>query len=117
MSTRPEVYVSGVAESALGEVTDQNELAMVADASLTALAEAGLTLADVDGMFVNYLGEAGSVQLAEYLGIEPRYSDSTDLGGAAFEAHVNHAVAASATGAWAARHRSGSTPPAPARWP
>jgi acetyl-CoA acetyltransferase len=107
------VYVSGVAESALGEVTDQNELAMVADAALAALGEAGLTLADVDGLFVNYLGEAGSVQLAEYLGIEPRYSDSTDLGGAAFEAHVNHAVAAIATGAcevaligYASRQRS-----------
>jgi acetyl-CoA acetyltransferase len=107
------VYVSGVAESDLGEVTDQNELAMVADAALTALGEAGLTLADVDGLFVNYLGEAGSVQLAEYLGIEPGYSDSTDLGGAAFEAHVNHAVAAIATGAcevaligYASRQRS-----------
>jgi acetyl-CoA acetyltransferase len=109
----PDVYISGVAESALGEVTDQNELAMVADASLTALGEAGLGLADVDGLFVNYLGEAGSVQLAEYLGIEPRYTDSTDLGGAAFEAHVHHALAAIADGAcevaligYASRQRS-----------
>lgn len=92
------VYIVGAAESALGEVVDESELSMVASASLDALGEAGLTLADVDGLFVNYLGEAGSVQLAEYLGIEPRYSDSTDLGGAAFEAHVHHAVAALAAG-------------------
>jgi acetyl-CoA acetyltransferase len=113
MSASAEVYISGVAESALGEVADQNELAMVADASLTALAEAGLSLADVDGLFVNYLGDAGSVQLAEYLGIQPRYFDSTDLGGAAFEAHVHHALAALAAGAcevaligYASRQRS-----------
>ena len=40
---------------------------------------------DIDGLFVNYMGEEGSVQVAEYLGITPRYSDSTDLGGAAFD--------------------------------
>lgn len=94
----PAVYITGVAESALGEVPDENELSMVAVAALEALGESGLTLSDVDGLFVNYLGEAGSVQLAEYLGIEPRYSDSTDLGGAAFEAHVHHAMAAIAAG-------------------
>jgi acetyl-CoA acetyltransferase len=96
--TRAAVYVAGVAESALGEVPDQNELSMVAGAALEALGEAGLRVRDVDGVFVNYLGEAGSVQLAEFLGIEPRYSDSTDLGGAAFEAHVHHAMAAIAAG-------------------
>ncbi len=92
------VYIAGAAESALGEVTDQNELAMVAAATLEAVSEAGMTVADIDGVFVNYLGEEGSVQLAEYLGIQPRYSDSTDLGGAAFEAHVHHAIAAIAAG-------------------
>ena len=91
-------YIAGAAESSLGEVTDQNELAMVASAALEALGEAGMNVRDVDGVFVNYLGEEGSVQLAEYLGIEPRYSDSTDLGGAAFEAHVHHAIAAIASG-------------------
>lgn len=92
------VYIAGVAETALGAVPDQTELAMVALAAREALAEAGLTLRDVDGVFVNYMGEEGSVQVAEYLGITPRYADSTDLGGAAFEAFVHHAMVAVAAG-------------------
>lgn len=92
------VYVVGVAETPLGEAIDDNELSMVAKASREALGEAGLRLGDVDGLFVNYMGDQGSVQVAEYLGIRPRYLDSTDLGGAAFEAHVHHAIAAIRTG-------------------
>ena len=49
---------------------------MVALAAREALAEAGMTLKDVDGIFVNYMGEEGSVQVGEYLGIQPRYGDS-----------------------------------------
>jgi acetyl-CoA acetyltransferase len=89
-----DVYIAGAAESALGRVEDQSELSMSALASREALAEAGLTLKDVDGLFVNYMGQEGSVQVGEYLGIEPRYADSSDLGGAAFEAFVHHALLA-----------------------
>jgi len=32
--------------------------------------------------------------LAEYLGLRPRYTDSTNIGGSSFEAHIGHAVAA-----------------------
>ena len=87
------LYITGVAETALGEVAGENELSMVAKATREALAEAGLKRKDIDGLFVNYMGEEGSVQVAEYLGIQPRFSDSSDLGGAAFEAQVHHAIA------------------------
>lgn len=92
------VYVSGVAEAPLGEVYDHSELSMLAVAAKEALGEAGLTFKDVDGLFVNYMGEEGSVQVGEYLGVHPRYADSSDLGGAAFEAFVHHALVAIATG-------------------
>lgn len=89
------VYIAGVAESPLGEIYDHTELSMVAVAAREALAEAGMTLKDVDGIFVNYMGEQGSVQVGEYLGIHSaRYLDSSDLGGAAFEAFVQHAALA-----------------------
>src|SRR4051812_47286117 len=91
------VYIAGVAESPLGEVWDETELSMVARASREALAEAGMTLRDVDGLFVNYMGEEGSVQVGEYLGLQPHYLDSSDLGGAAFEAFVHHSMVAVAT--------------------
>jgi acetyl-CoA acetyltransferase len=93
-----DAYITGVAESALGKVLHESELSMAATASREALQEAGLALADVDGLFVNYMGEEGSVQVGEYLGIQPRWSDSTDLGGAAFEAFVHHAATAIAAG-------------------
>jgi len=88
------VYIVGVAESQLGEVWDQTELSMVALAAREALMEAGMTYKDVDAVFTNYMGEEGSVQVGEYLGIQPRFADSSDLGGAAFEAFVHHAVLA-----------------------
>lgn len=93
MTLRP-AYIAGVAESPLGEVWDHSELSMAAIAAHEALTEAGLSFADVDALFTNYMGEEGTVQLGEYLGVMPRYADSTDLGGAAFEAFVHHAVAA-----------------------
>ena len=108
------VYIVGAAETPLGEVYDHTEFSMVGVATLEALAEAGMTMKDVDGVFVNYMGEEGSVQVGEYLGIsEPRYADSTDFGGGAFEAFVHHAMLAIANGrcevallAYASRQRS-----------
>lgn len=107
------VYIAGVAETPLGEVHDHTEYSMIAVAAREALAEAGMTLADVDGLFVNYAGEEGTVQVGEYLGIQPRYLDSTDVGGAAWELFVHHAMLAVAAGrcdvallAYASRQRS-----------
>jgi acetyl-CoA acetyltransferase len=93
------VYIVGAAETGLGEVWDQTENSMVAIAAQEALGEAGMMMKDVDGIFTNYMGEEGSVQVGEYLGVfNPRYLDSSDLGGAAFEAHVHHAMMAISNG-------------------
>ena len=63
-------------------------------AALGALADAGLTTDDVDGLFAasTQLPWA-SVNLGEWLGVQPRYSDSTQLGGSSFMAHLHHARA------------------------
>ena len=60
-----------------------------------ALDDAGLTLADVDG--VCHTGMS-SMLFAEYLGIHPRFTDRTMTGGSSFEVHVEHAAAAIAAG-------------------
>src|SRR5215211_1568300 len=91
-------YIVGAAETPLGKVTDQSEFSMVALAAKEALAEAGLKLKDVDAVFTNYMGEEGSVQLGEYLGLRPRYADSSDMGGASFEFFIHHALLAIAAG-------------------
>lgn len=93
LTTSP-VYIVGAAETPLGKVTDQSEFSMVGLAALEALGEAGLSFRDVDALFTNYMGEEGSVQLGEYLGIRPRYAESSDMGGASFEFFVHHAMAA-----------------------
>ena len=59
-----------------------------------ALDDAGLGLADVDGV----CHAESSMALAEYLGIHPRFTDSTMTGGSSFEVHVEHAAAAIAAG-------------------
>jgi acetyl-CoA acetyltransferase len=64
-----------------------------------ALDDAGLTIADVDGVASCIApGWAASLELAEYLGIAPRWTDSTQAGGSSFEIHVQHAAAAIALG-------------------
>lgn len=66
------------------------EVAMV----LTALEDAGLTLADVDGV----CHPESAVGFAEYLGVHPTFVESTMTGGSAYEVHVEHAAAAIAAG-------------------
>lgn len=64
-----------------------------------ALADAGLTLRDVDGLCTCTGGTLmHSVELAEYLGITPRFTDATQTGGASYGLYVEHAAAAIATG-------------------
>src|SRR3974390_3869766 len=66
------------------------EVAMV----LAALEDAGLTLADVDGV----CHPDSAVAFAEYLGIHPVFTESTMTGGSSYEVHVEHAAAAIAAG-------------------
>jgi acetyl-CoA acetyltransferase len=66
------------------------EVAMVLDA----LGDAGLTLADVDGV----CHPESAVAFAEYLGVHPVFTESTMTGGSSYEVHVEHAAAAIAAG-------------------
>ena len=60
-----------------------------------ALADAGLSLRDVDGLCTCTGGTLmHSVELAEYLGITPRFTDATQTGGASYGLYVEHAAAA-----------------------
>jgi acetyl-CoA acetyltransferase len=94
------VAIVGAAEAQMGLALPGLSAAdVMAEAARAALADAGLSTADVDGVFAaaTQLPWA-SVNLADDLGIRPRHSDSTMIGGASAMAHVNHARAAIAAG-------------------
>ena len=67
-----------------------------AQALQRALEDSGVNKAEIDGLLCAGMGGGAgeAVMLAEYLGIEHRYIDSTMTGGSAFEFHVQHAAAA-----------------------
>ena len=90
--------IVGVAESDLGKVPDKTALELQAQAARRALDESGLKLSDVDGIFAHTEDRFASLNLAEYLGVQPRYVDSTNLGGMSNVSHIRHAIAAISAG-------------------
>ena len=94
--TRGAAAIVGVAESDLGEVAEGLSVVdLMAQGVHRALADCGLTLADVDGVFAA-AGQSRmpSTALCEYLGLQPRVQDCTMMGGSSFMTHVAHAQAA-----------------------
>src|SRR6267154_525522 len=91
------VAVIGAAETTgLGTLPGMSMLELHAEAARNALADAGLTPSDVDGV-----ATAGPLpmEVSYYLGITPRWLDGTMVGGCSFMLHVRHAAAAIAAGA------------------
>ena len=88
--------IVGVAESDIGEVAlGMSPLDLMAQGITRALDDCGLKLSDVDGLFgAATQSRMVTLALREYLGIQPRYGDSTYLGGSSFMTHVAHAHAA-----------------------
>ncbi len=95
---RGRVAIVGAAESdEIGKLPHKSALALHAEAARNALADAGLTRDDVDGLWSAGLWMAA--ETAEYLGIRhARWFDGTQIGGCSFLAHVQHAMAAIAAG-------------------
>ena len=88
--------IVGVAESDLGQVADgMSPMDLCAQGIQRALADCGLTLKDVDGLFCAMTQQRMSiVSLIEYLGIAPKFIGSSMTGGSSFEFHVAQAAAA-----------------------
>ena len=92
--------IVGAAESDLGKVAEEmSPIDLMAQGTQRALADCGIALKDVDGLFcATAQVRLSALALAEYLGIKPAFIDSTIVGGSSFEYHVAHAVAALALG-------------------
>jgi len=92
--------IAGAAESDLGQVEPGlTPSDLMVQASLRALDDCGLGVADVDGVFAATTQlPMATLNLVEQLGVRPRYADGTQIGGSSAMAHVDHARAAIAAG-------------------
>ena len=93
---RGSVAIVGVAESDLGAVPRGTvPMDLIAQATQRALEDAGLRLADIDGFFVasNQMRTVPQ-NICEYFGTQPKYVDSTNVGGASSLIQLAHAQAA-----------------------
>jgi len=87
-----DVAIVGAAETTeLGRIPEMSQIQLHADAALNAIADAGLSISDIDG--VATAGEQ-TTAIAHYLGIQPNWVDGTSVGGCSFMLHVRHAAAA-----------------------
>jgi len=91
--------IIGVAESPLGKVKDMNPLQLQALAARDALTEAGIKKNEVDAIFsAGPFSYMQTMAVSEYIGLTPKYTDSTNIGGSSFEAHIQHAVSGISSG-------------------
>ena len=91
--------IVGVDESdQIGQVPGKTAIQLAAEAARNALSDAGLAMSDVDGVFTCGIGYMPTLELCEFLGIQPRYFDSTQVGGSSFVVDIEHAMAAISAG-------------------
>ena len=84
--------IVGAAESTdIGTVPHLSSIGLALDGAANALADAGLKASDIDGLTVGHL-PVGNV--AQQLGIYPRWVDGTSLGGCSWIYHLRSAIAA-----------------------
>ena len=99
MSIRNKACIVGAFEHPTRFAPDKSLAQLHAELAIGAIADAGLTKNDIDGIFCDSDAPGtGALSLIEYLGIRPRHMDTTETGGSAPLVHVAHAAQAIASG-------------------
>ncbi len=99
MTNSAAAYVVGAYEHPTRHAPDKSVAQLHAEVAAGALADAGLTRADVDGYFCG--GDApglGPLSMVDYMNLDVRHVDSTETGGSSYLIHVAHAAEAIAAG-------------------
>ena len=114
-SRKPAALI-GAATFGIGEAPGFSSMDLAARAGLAALGEAGISLSEVDGLFIglpNYF--LSGLSFAEYLGIRPKLTNNNRTGGSAFLTHLKVAALALQAGeidvaliAYGSNQRTGS---------
>ena len=91
--------IVGVGQAGIGEAHGFTAMEILAQAATQAVADAGLTMRDIDGLATcSSAASMWALPVAEYLGIRPQFIDSTMLGGSSFIAHLMPAMMALESG-------------------
>ena len=86
---RGSVAIAGVGLAGCGEAPGWSEMEIAAAAAQNALVDAGLSARDVDGLVVASTNIFMSgLALAEHLGLQPKFTESTMVGGSSFVGHL-----------------------------
>lgn len=94
-SLRGAIAILGTGMAGLGDCGGQSEQEIIAQAAHAAVKASGLNMRDIDGIITSSLTSPWWVmRMAEYLGIQPRFSDSTMFGGSSFIADLKIAAMA-----------------------
>ncbi|PYO33352.1 MAG: thiolase domain-containing protein, partial [Candidatus Rokuibacteriota bacterium] len=99
MTIKGKAYIAGIYEHPTRKADDKSLAQLHAEVARGALADAGLSKADVDGYFC--AGDApglGGLSMADYMGLTLRHMDTTETGGSSYVIHVAHAAQAIAAG-------------------
>ena len=96
---RGQTAIVGAATFGIGTTPGFNNFDLASHASVKALAQAGLRPRDVDGLFVVVMDETlAALNFAEYLGIQPRFTDNCRTGGSSFQIQASIAALMLAAG-------------------
>ena len=89
------VAIVGVGQAGLGEAHGKTEMEILVEAAKAAVKDAGMSMRDIDGIATASVGATMWVMpVAEYLGIQPKFVDSTMIGGSSFVSHMLPAMMA-----------------------
>ncbi len=92
---RGRTAIAGLATFGVGEMPGYSSIELTAKAGLLALDDSGLSLRDVDALYICQPDDFfAGLTFAEYLGIQPRYTDNNRTGGSAFMSHMASAALA-----------------------
>lgn len=96
---RGTAVIAGVATFGCGETPGFTDMELLARSARAAVADAGLKMSDIDGLCTaSASATMWAMPVVEYLGLRPRYIDSTMLGGSSFIAHLLPAMHALQSG-------------------
>ena len=92
------VYIAGAFEHPTREAPDKSTMQLHAEVARGALDDAGVAKADVGGYLTagvpEYEHGLTPLLMADYLGLDVAFADTTDFGGSSYVSHLGHATSA-----------------------